>query len=257
MTQLSQQNQQMPPCRVASRRSAFTLIELLVVISIIALLIALLLPALDAARSAAQIALCASNQRQIAIGMHSYAADNDDELPLGSGHTGGGYLRLFPWFERDTFVRIYHDGYITKSHTFFCPDGAWSDPDERTVGHPTSTTFHYFNGSGWFMLLGYQIYANAMPQPGIYVDIPTNLSDPSHWVLVTEDITWASFDKLNWQQAHPGFPGAFPDLPPPPSLTWLGANVARMDGSVDWRTPEVTMPRYQRFRSNGVWMSRF
>ncbi|MAE68129.1 MAG: hypothetical protein CMJ18_28095 [Phycisphaeraceae bacterium] len=56
---------------------AFTLIELLVVISIIALLIALLLPAVKRARELGRQAKCASNLRQIALGITIYAGDWD------------------------------------------------------------------------------------------------------------------------------------------------------------------------------------
>ncbi|MEM6748834.1 MAG: prepilin-type N-terminal cleavage/methylation domain-containing protein [Planctomycetota bacterium] len=62
---------------------AFTLIELLVVIAIIALLIGILLPALSAARSAARDSVCLSNQRQIGIGLLTYAGDYDQDVPLG------------------------------------------------------------------------------------------------------------------------------------------------------------------------------
>lgn len=65
----------------ALRCSGFTLIELLVVISIVALLIALLLPALSQARQSARTLVCKNQLRQLGIGMHTYAADNQNRIP--------------------------------------------------------------------------------------------------------------------------------------------------------------------------------
>ncbi len=63
-------------------RNAFTLIELLVVIAIIALLLSILTPALSKARELAQRVTCKSNLRQILLGASTYAADNDNRLPI-------------------------------------------------------------------------------------------------------------------------------------------------------------------------------
>lgn len=62
-------------------RRGFSLIELLVVISVISLMISILLPALSHARARARAVLCLSNERQIGLGMHLYAADYNDRLP--------------------------------------------------------------------------------------------------------------------------------------------------------------------------------
>ncbi len=61
------------------RQSGFTLIELLVVISIIAILASMLLPAVGMIRDMAQATKCASNQRQLALGVITYAQEHDGQ----------------------------------------------------------------------------------------------------------------------------------------------------------------------------------
>jgi prepilin-type processing-associated H-X9-DG protein/prepilin-type N-terminal cleavage/methylation domain-containing protein len=74
-----------------ARRYAFTLIELLVVIAIIALLIALLLPSLNLAKEAARASMSASNQRQMALGGHSYAVENG-VYPVGKRNSNNSWI---------------------------------------------------------------------------------------------------------------------------------------------------------------------
>jgi prepilin-type N-terminal cleavage/methylation domain-containing protein len=101
-------------------RRAFTLIELLVVISIIALLIAILLPALGAARDAARITLCGTNQRQIGIVGNTFATDRDGQLMAAEPA------------DRNNWARSYFHTRVAAA------DSSWAGvgPGEGTEQHP-------------------------------------------------------------------------------------------------------------------------
>ena len=62
------------------KQANFTLIELLITIAIIAILASLLLPALSSARTKAMTISCSGNQKQLALFVITYTADNNEFL---------------------------------------------------------------------------------------------------------------------------------------------------------------------------------
>ena len=99
----------------------FTLIELLVVVAIIAVLVAILLPALKAARDQARKVYCANDLRQIVIGMHGYANDYNDFLPVaGTGWWTNRVQGQSPVCRLNLAI-YYYLGYLKEFRILVCP----------------------------------------------------------------------------------------------------------------------------------------
>jgi len=90
----------------------FTLIELLVVIAIIAVLAAILFPVFAQAREKARQTTCASNMRQMGLGVLMYAQDFDERLPLAATAP-----------TPTTFLNWHHlvDPYVKNKQIWVCP----------------------------------------------------------------------------------------------------------------------------------------
>ena len=170
-------------------RRAFTLIELLVVVAIIAILAALLVPSLRRARAQAQLAMCLSNQKNLAVAMRMYVDSFNDALP-GSPNTSGVGPRQFP---PDTTVATNAFDYaspllaflntpvpanrarrqeLTRQGIFKCPSDTeraepWTGSQVVPDAADFSTTQAASYLTNWNFLLAGDVYAGAQIVPGV------------------------------------------------------------------------------------------
>jgi prepilin-type N-terminal cleavage/methylation domain-containing protein/prepilin-type processing-associated H-X9-DG protein len=104
--------------RKASVSSGFTLIELLVVIAIIAILAAILFPVFARARENARRTSCASNLKQLGLGIMQYTQDYDEKLPNDWDGAHSYKQHIQP--------------YLKSAQIWVCP----SNPQNAIVGNP-------------------------------------------------------------------------------------------------------------------------
>ncbi|MDQ3814493.1 MAG: DUF1559 domain-containing protein [Armatimonadota bacterium] len=120
------------PVAQSSARKGFTLIELLVVIAIIALLAAILFPVFARARENARRTSCASNLKQLGLGLMQYTQDYDEMLPAGenttNGYWGTGWAGgIFP--------------YVKSAQLYRCPNDT-TNPGAAPNVHPVSYSYN-------------------------------------------------------------------------------------------------------------------
>ena len=224
-------------------RRGFTLIELLVVIAIIAILAALLLPALASAKEKSKRIACLNNLRQLTLGTHIYANDNDQKVPTMTRGAAGETSEFTSETGLSTIIFLTNN---FGAQILDCPNLYPIVYDRQHTPETYWLGYHYLGGRG----------GTPWPTSGSSVTLtpwtsPRKTTDDPSWVLVADFIHWSP--DLNYAIIPHGKSGpigtrkdlsvsnfACPWLQgilgkPPQRLGAVGGNVGLLDGSARWK----------------------
>ena len=128
-----------------TKKTAFTLIELLVVIAIIAILAAILFPVFAKVREKARQAGCASNLKQLGLGIVQYNQDNDECFPL-IGYEAKNQTNGNPSLDIDRTSLWYNgvDPYIKSRAVGHCPSDSLQ-ANKRQLSNVNGSKFDNFS----------------------------------------------------------------------------------------------------------------
>lgn len=203
--------------RCPRRSQAFTLIELLIVIVIIGLLTALLLPALSTAREHARKTRCASNMKQVALGMTLYWGDYGEQFPATIHDTYD--------LDRALWGQLV-EPYVHGRAVFRCP----------ALGPTTNEGVHYFNFFQFFLTVPFGYNRTYLGHPDKPIPM-AKVKRPSETVLMMDtknDFSEGGDLHSGWFEIYAPSEGI---LEPLAFRHSGGANAAFVDGRIKWTTP--------------------
>lgn len=228
---------------ISRRQRAFTLLELLVVVAIIAILAALLLPSLQKARQSARRAKCMNNLRQLTAANFLYLDDNAQRFPGWS---------QFGYFAEDglkPYLRYNNAGFRVRTSIFYCPD-AEGKPQvsvDADANYLLGGSF-YNTADRTYAMNTYLRGAWPSGSPAVYRNTVQQILSSHSGVILWADATRARFGSYggNWG------PNMHRHGTTTPNVTdaqagGQGANVAFVDGHVEWVMPN----RYVKWRDAG------
>ncbi|RYX86224.1 DUF1559 domain-containing protein [bacterium] len=219
-------------------RKAFTLIELLVVIAIIAILAAILFPAFARARENARRSSCASNMRQLGLGVMQYTQDYDERLPGIIGGTAGN-AQLGGWTYYTTFGATTADNYdvskgnlypyVKSKQIYVCP----SDTEGQITGDSYAMNSCLTSSN----------------DPGGTSKSLASFDETSKWMMMCEESATSGTVDQTTGSSNDGF--FYESGEDNLSFRHLdGSNISFIDGHVKWYRPESV--RANGFAIGGV-----
>lgn len=116
--------------RISSNSQGFTLVEMLVCVAILSLLATLLLPAFYTVRGNARQLVCASNLKQVGLGMSIYLQDYDSYFPqaVDPSDRVSSSWQSAPQFAREIptlpDIQVVLQPYVKSKVAFACPSDA-------------------------------------------------------------------------------------------------------------------------------------
>ena len=202
----------MKKTHTSSTHRGFTLIELLVVIAIIGILAAILFPAFAKARAAAQRTSCASNLRQIGMGLLQYIEENNGTMPAsayGGVTNPTNNSNQYKWMDA-----MYP--FIRDENFFFCPvdSGAKYRYNRNLANGAESTDYGSYGQNGAYRQLGDNL---TPPRSAAGAPVSTSsIAQPSQTV-------WAT-DTNNREEINGSYGFTWLNAASHPPLTNIGGN---------------------------------
>jgi len=231
-------------------RKGFTLIELLVVIAIIAILIGLLLPAVQKVREAAARSQSSNNLKQMMLGMHNLAGNNQDKFCPGYGPVNGlltsgqasnpWTYHLLPYIEQDNIYKnigtssnAYIKTYNAPADPTFSGQAGWTSYAANQLAFPVGTPYTLFNLNGGNDGTSVTIGIAERYAVSSTMTTPVTSTGATH-VWYGTDVTFLAVS------GNPGVPYPFQTKPPvsqvveqvPQGMSAGGIQLAMCDGSV-------------------------
>jgi len=176
-------------------KTGFTLIELLVVIAIIAILAAILFPVFAKVREKARQTSCASNMRQLGLGVLQYIQDYDEKFPavwdnrsnIGAGEKDINWAQeIYPYVNS---IQVYvcpsntsAAAVVTSGHYLGNGFGDENPASNIPESYAMNADIGFVNETGQFTWGPYKSEAGInTPSNKVMITESTNQNPATHW----------------------------------------------------------------------------